>query len=136
MLIGAGVVVVALALLALHISKRAHAVLAEKEKATQADASASAPAIFFLLGCVLLATWFGAVSLARDYAAAATCIALGLLLALMAASSVVSGRAYRAAGLPASFIKDFAIARGLYFVAGLVLLAVVCWVLFGNTMGS
>jgi hypothetical protein len=135
-LIGACIVSIALALLAFRIAKRAHAALGENENAARADVTASAPAIFFLLGCVLLATWFGAVSLARDYAAMATCITLGLLLALVAASSVVSGRAYRAAGLPAGFTRDFALARGLYLLAGLILLAVVCWVLFGNTRGS
>jgi len=136
MLIGAAIVFVALAFLAFRVTRRSLAVLGKEEKATLAEVTASAPAIFFLLGCVLLATWFGAVSLARDYAAAATCIALGLLLALMAASSVVSHRAHQAAGLPASFARDFVIARSLYFAAGLVLLAVVCWVLFGNAKGS
>jgi uncharacterized membrane protein len=136
MLIGAAIVFVALALLAFRVTMRAHAALGKEDKALLAEVTASAPAIFFLLTCVLLATWFGVASLAREYAAVAMCITLGLVLALMAASSVVSHRAHQAAGLPASFTRDFVIARGLYFVAGLVLLAVVCWVLFGNTRGS
>ncbi len=136
MLIGAAIVFVALALLAFHVTRRALAALGKEEKATLAEVTASAPAIFFLLTCVLLATWLGVASLAREYAAVAMVITLGLVLALMAASSVVSHRAYQAAGSPASFTRDFVIARCLYFVAGLVLLAGVCWVLFGNARNS
>lgn len=130
-LIASAAVFVVLALLAARIAKRALAALTKEEKVTLVDVAAKTPASFFLLYCVLLATWFGILSLAREYATIATCVTLGLVIALSGVSAIASWRVYKEAGLPAAFLKDFVIARSLRFIGALIPFSVLLWVLFG-----
>lgn len=63
----------------------------------------------------------------------ATVIALGLLLAHSVFSTVCAYRAYRAAAMPAEFLKFFRLARGIrIFGAVMLFTGIVAWLILGQ----
>jgi hypothetical protein len=130
MVIVAAIAFLILATWAATLIKKALAALTPDEKARFVDASTATPIYWSLITVALFAAWIWIIYRRPQFMAAASGIGLAAVLSLFAINSLTAYGRYRAAALPASFLRTFLLTRAMRFLGAALLFLSVGLTLF------
>jgi hypothetical protein len=132
----AGILFVALVLMATRILKGGIAALTKDEKVKLVDAATKTPIYWFLIMVAIFGSWVAIVAFRPEFTVVATCAVLALILALSTMASLVSYRGYQRLGLPSQFLNAFLLSRGLRLLGAVaIFVAIGNWLLHAKTAG-
>ncbi|MDA0213801.1 MAG: hypothetical protein O2875_00375 [Planctomycetota bacterium] len=113
-----------------HFTRRALSSLDEEHRAELVRIASNSSMMNLAVPIVIAIAYTIVVINNREQMATATVFALGVLLVQGIITAVIADRAYRAAGMPSEFLKNFRIARGIRILGSSMLFAgVIAWLL-------
>lgn len=132
----AGILFVALTLVATRVLKGSIAALTKDEKVKLVDAATKTPIYWFLIMVAIFASWVAIVAYRPQFTVVATCAVLALILALSTTAGFFTYRGYQRLGLPQQFLNSFLLSRGLRLLGAVaIFVAIGNWLLHARTAG-
>lgn len=130
MLVVSAILFLASIIIATRISAFALSALSADEKVRLVDLAAKTPIFGFLLLAAVVAAWLAICYFRPWHATEATIICLAVILLMSVVSAVTLYRKLQSAGMPAAFLRSFAISRGLRLLgAGVFFITMLLWLI-------